>query len=614
MILSFTSLVIKNFGSFLGEHELDLASFGQGLHFVRGENQQEPRLAGNGSGKTTLWNALCWCLYGRTPDGRRNPDIEPRFGAKATTIVLEILLDDKTHIITRTTHPNSLLIDNKEVGQEQVDQLVGISFEVATHTLILGQGRPLFFDLQPKGKMDLFVSVLNLDRWDARADYASEQTRLLQTKESGLGGELNGMELQLSNLEAMLQTTKGNWVSWRDKQDKEAKIAKENLVKLKAKREAVEVERAGYDLARDGAATEFKALQTEIRRLAAISEKLVLDRSPFTSLAGEHKEKARSLRAELDALGDTEECPTCGQSLKGTNLSKHKAELKKQLEVANKKLTSVTNSRDELIQKWNASQKVLKQCCDDEAHFQDKVDVNTDALNRLAPVLAALNAQITQIESNAKKKQIEANPYTDQVTELKRKIKKLEAEHVALDERLKRLSEQIERTKFWVKGFKEVRLYIIEDVLQELELTTNAALADVGLIDWQVQYSVERETKSGTVQRGLNVMIQSPRDKAPVKWECWSGGEGQRLRLVGALALSEVLLSRAGVEAKMEVLDEPTRGLSPAGIIDLCEFLADRAKQLSSQVWYCDHQSVESVRFTSVLTVVKTDKGSELVT
>lgn len=612
MILEFTGLVIKNFGSFLGEHELDLASFGTGLHFVRGDNKEEPRLSSNGVGKSTLWNALCWCLYGRTPDGRRNPDIEPRFGAKATTVIVDVSIDGKLHHVTRTTHPNKLLMDNKEVGQEQIDQFIGLTFEVATHTLILGQGRPLFFDLKPEPKMKLLGDVLNLDRWDARAEYASEQTRALQNKESGLLGELNSMETQQDQLKTLLATAQDNWVNWRDDQEREAKTSKETLVKLKAQCEKVEVEKAEYNLAHDGAATELRALQAETRKLVAAGEKLVLDRSPFTSQAAIQKEKARSLRAELDALGEAEECPTCGQSLKGTNLSKHKAELKQKLVEASKKLKAAEVARDELIAKWETLRNNLNTARKSEQQFQDKVDANSDALHRIAPKLAELNAKIAQLETNAKKKQVEANPYTDQVTELKTQAKNLKADYATLATRLERLSEQIERTKFWVKGFKEVRLYIIEDILQELELATNATLAEVGLVGWQVEYSVEKETKSGTVQRGLNVMIQSPRDKVPVKWECWSGGEGQRLRLVGALALSEVLLTRAGVDAKIEILDEPTRGLSPGGIIDLCEFLSDRAKQLESSIFYCDHQSVESVRFTSVLTVVKTAKGSEL--
>lgn len=614
MILEFTRLIINNFGSFLNEHELDLASFGPGLHFIKGKNAAEPALGSNGSGKSTLLNALCWCLYGRTPDGRRNPDIQPRFGKKETQVHIQFLIDGKPRTITRTTHPNRLLLDGKEVGQEQIDQFIGLNCETFTHTILLGQGQPLFFDLPPKAKMDLFVAVLNLDRWDARAEYAADQARALGTRHATLDGEFNGIMAQLDQLEEFLVQAKANWVEWRDEQERLAQTAKENLVKLKAKHETVEVEKAGYDLAYDGAMTELKAAQKTVLKLAVDIEQLMQERSPITTQVALHKEKARSLRAELETLGEAEECPTCGQSLKGTNLSKHKSELKKQLETTAKKLASTEAALSRMTKEITDFQITVAHARDDEAHFHRKAQANQDALLRLAPQLAELNAQIGQLEAGAKKQQTEANPYTEQATELKHKIKTLEGEYKELEDRLKRLSEQIERTKFWIKGFKEVRLYVIEDVLQELELTTNAALADVGLVDWQVQYSVEKETKSGTIQRGLNVMIQSPKDKAPVKWECWSGGEGQRLRLVGALALSEVLLSRAGVETKLEILDEPTSHLSGEGIIDLCEFLADRAKQLDRMCFYIDHQSVESVRFTSVLTVVKTAKGSELVT
>ena len=182
---------------------------------------------------------------------------------------------------------------------------------------------------------------------------------------------------------------------------------------------------------------------------------------------------------------------------------------------------------------------------------------------------------------------------------------------MCIRDRLK-LTRLMERTRFWVKGFKDVRLYVIEEVLAELELTTNAALEEVGLVGWKVEYSIEKETKSGTIQRGLNVIIHSPATKTPVRWECWSGGEGQRLRIVGALALSQVLLNYAGIETNLEVLDEPTQHLSAEGVRDCCDFLAARAKQLGRQCWYVDHQSVESTRFASVVTVVKDKRGARI--
>lgn len=613
MKLSFDNLTLANFGSFLGEHELDLASYGPGLHFIRGQNKQEPRLGSNGVGKSTLWSALCWCLYGKTTSGLRNPDIQPRFGDKHTTVSVSIRTDDDKHVIMRTTHPNRLLLDDKEVGQDQIDQLLCMDYNTLTNAVIFGQGRPLFFDLEPQKKMALFGTVLNLDRWDARAAYASTQASALEQKEAGLAGELNGLEAQSEQIETLLEKAKSAWATWRDERAKELETAAATLKKLKANREAKETEKAGYDLAYDSASTEFKAAQKTSRNLAIANEQLVLERSKITSQLTIAKSKMKELKNELQTLGETDECPTCGQSLVGTNLNKHKSELRKKLKVADDAAAVAAEAHDVLTYKIDDAQTELTNTRKAERDLQYKAEQNRLALDRINPVIAELNAQIGQLEAGSKKQTEEANPYADQIKDLRTKRVKLKEQVTELTERLKRLGEQIERTRFWIKGFKEVRLYQIEDVLQELELTTNAALADIGLIDWQVLYAVEKETKSGTIQRGLNVFITSPKDKAAVRWECWSGGESQRLRLVGALALSEVLLSRASVEPNIEILDEPTRGLSPLGITDLCEYLADRAKQLGKQIYYADHQSVDSVRFSSVLTVVKTAKGSHLV-
>jgi DNA repair exonuclease SbcCD ATPase subunit len=175
------------------------------------------------------------------------------------------------------------------------------------------------------------------------------------------------------------------------------------------------------------------------------------------------------------------------------------------------------------------------------------------------------------------------------------------------------LTRAMERTKFWVKGFKDIRLLVIEEVLQELELTSNAMLAEVGLVDWRISYVIERETKAGTTSRGLNVSILSPKSRDAVKWESWSGGEGQRLRMVGALALSEVLLDHVGIQPDFEVLDEPTQHLSAEGVRDLCDFLAVRAEQLERRTFYIDHMAVESAQFSSTTTIEKDADGSHIL-
>jgi energy-coupling factor transporter ATP-binding protein EcfA2 len=78
------------------------------------------------------------------------------------------------------------------------------------------------------------------------------------------------------------------------------------------------------------------------------------------------------------------------------------------------------------------------------------------------------------------------------------------------------------------------------------------------------------------------------------------------------MALSEVLLGHAGIEPNVEVYDEPAHFLSPEGVRDLVELLADRARQLQRTIFYIDHQAVESTRFASVIEVVRDKHGVQI--
>jgi ABC-type multidrug transport system ATPase subunit len=77
-----------------------------------------------------------------------------------------------------------------------------------------------------------------------------------------------------------------------------------------------------------------------------------------------------------------------------------------------------------------------------------------------------------------------------------------------------------------------------------------------------------------------------------------------------SFALSEVLLSRAGLSPNIEIYDEPTKGLSPNGIADLLEHLRDRALELGRAVFVVDHHSFDRGLFDGTLMITKGKKGS----
>lgn len=608
MRISFDSIGLEGFKSFTKATVLDLRERGPGLHFIRGANKQEPRLGSNGAGKSTIWDALCWCLYGKTPSGLRNTDVRPWKGPKQTTVVVRGRIDDEEFEIARTANPNSLQLNGKE--KDDISKFLGLSYEVFTNTVLMGQGQPLFFDLQPRQKMDLFVDVLDLDRWDVRAKKASERAADLELDKATDEGELTGLESSREQVESLLETTRKRAEEW----DSERKSRHKALV---AKRDEYQLEldqvlpkRHEADLGLESASMRAKEIRADLVEFREAYFKARRELDKANAVIGGYEGEASKLSHQLKLIGETGRCPVCDSPIKGTKLGAHRAELSTKL--ADFRLLVEKGPPASVVKASKAAHKKVEEFERLEEEAQADIDKWQTQLNVHGPRAAELEAKIKATQSLMDDSEQMENPHRSQVSNLTRKRTSLTEQIAEKTAAIQKLAARIERTQFWVKGFKNVRLYVIEEVLTALQLTTNAVLEDMGLVDWQVSYDIERETKSGTIQRGLNVTILSPTNRSPVKWESWSGGEGQRLRLVGALALSEVLLHYAGVEVDLEILDEPTRGLSDEGVSDLCEFLADRADALERQIFYVDHMVVESTRFASVLTVVKSKEGSVL--
>lgn len=606
MNLIFKSIVINNFKCFVGKHEFAFAELGNGLHFLRGNNEVEPKLGSNGAGKSSLLGSLQWCLFGKTSEGLKNPDIKPWYGKGATSVLTVFDIDDKEYNICRGTEPNFLHLDDKDCAQENIDALLQLNYDIFSHTILLGQGKPLFFDLAPKAKLELFSDVLNLERWDQRSDKASAKTKTFQERQIRYRGELSGVALSFHNLMDSIDSIKIKSEAWSKEQEQKLNELRIKLKDNKKELEKTSTLKDAADLIYDGSATELKALIDSNRKTADEFQQITEQyHKAITKVEVLKRDKIR-IENELKNLGDLDNCPTCGQKLKGTSLASHIKELKNNItDLANqiKKGEPV-----ELAKKKETIQNRIHQNVEHTKQFEAKASEARSSLDRLIPIVSQLQAFIRVNEQKIIEDEQAENPYRDQLQQLRKQKTQLVSDMNELKEKLQNIEELLERYKFWVKGFKDVRLYIVDEVLQELEIVTNTMLEEIGLVGWAVQYDIERETKSGTVARGLNVIIQSPTNKEPVKWESWSGGEAQRLRLVSALALSEVLLNYAGVLPNLEILDEPTRGLSNTN--GLVEILANRAAQLNKIVILIDHRTIESASFDSTITVTKTKKGS----
>lgn len=601
MRLEFTRLILKDFKEYRGKHALPFSSIGFGLHYIRGANRVDA-LGSNGAGKSTLWDAFLWALTGRTVRGLRGTDVRTWGSDRHAMSRVDFFRGDQSHWVKRSTEKNGLWLDGKLVSQEEIDRLLGLSIVNLPHTIVLGQKQELFFDLKPQEKLTILSETLDLDKWDERSKRAREATRSLESNHASsllvIANYESLIESQRTTLEEAKVKAK-DWEATRSQADAKREQERDELTKALTKATKL----AGpLDLAYDSAETELRAARKDLTKRG-------VERDAIVDAIAKAKTKAAARKHEYDDLkeiADSGTCPTCGQPVKEHATVAHDA--KAALKAAKQKAAVASDWVIVHETKLEVLDKVIARVRKSVDDFATKSDNAKDGLDRLTAQIAEIKQAIAV--SKAQTREEEANPYAALVSKAREQIKTLKASIAEEKESADKMARRIIRTRYWIDGFKQVRLYLLQETLEELQEVTQNLLPEFGLAGWSVEYDIERETKKGDVSTGLSVRILKPGMSKGVRWETWSGGEGQRLLIVGAIALSEVLLRRAGIECDMLVLDEPTRHMSKEGVDETVDYLIARGRD--AQIFYCDHQVIESNRFASVITVEKDKHGAQI--
>lgn len=602
--LSFNELLIADFKSFRGEHILKLDEHGVGVHFLSGVNKLDD-LGSNGAGKSTVWHALSWCLFGRTPNNLRNPDIAPWKHKGKSRCVLKFTLQGDEHELERITRPNRLILDGKDIAQDAVDQLLGFGFDVFTHTILFSEGQEMFFDMQPRQKMQLLSDVMGLDKWDVYSEKASSVVKEILDDINMYRTRVKGYADQSKMLLANIKRTKLRMDVWNsDRSD--------NLRRLDDALEAAKIEAASLsrlvsesDVDYDWYATELKAIDRALNELS--NESLNLSKKISRNYARRKslKQQIASAENELATLEQDGKCPLCGSMVSGDRHGK----------TTKRKITALKNElREVQVDELKKQLAVVdaRRIAQEKARksFTKNSQTNYETFQRNRADLSVLESKIKTIGSQIKEVDAAVNPHAETVKAMRHERRDILELQDTCSDKIRMLQRRLERTQYWVQGFKQVRLQLINEALQELEFVANDMIGELGLVGWSIKFEVEKETKKGSVKPGLTVFVKSPHNTSPVKWDSWSGGEKGRLRLIGSLSFAEILLANAGVKVNLEVLDEPTNRLSEEGVRDLGPFLMDRAKRVSKQIWLVDHTTVESANFLSVVKIIRDQSGS----
>lgn len=592
-----------------------------GLYFMWGDNKAEPRLEGNGAGKSTLWKALTWVLFEKTSEGLKAGDVVNWSAAKGGWVELDYLSEDgHTYTLRRSQSPNSWTLRNKALPEEKPQDLakdstnpvlaeLRLTFQPFLSCVLMAQGQPMFLDLKAEPKAALFAEVMMLDRWLVYSTRASETAKREDARARKMEAEVAELRGRLAaTLERDVTAQLEEWERQRGRRldslefEYHGLIARQKLLqeRLKEKESKVSALSTAYSCVREAHDDVTKRLE-EIRGRVRQVEK---DVAKTQHLVDSETDRAVALK-------DVHACPLCEQAVAPAHARALAASISR-VEAAH---LATLGDLDAVLEELCAEEarlsgvlKGLTRECKEGLAGLESAQQEARSLSRDIP---SIDRALDNIEDRARAIEQEPNPYASiaeasdkLVDELRTKIKNNTEE---LDAALSAYS----LASSWVRWFKEIRLALIGEALEQLEVEVNSCVNALGLTNWELRFDVDKETAKGTLQRGFTVSVIAPHNNKPVPWEAWSGGESQRLRLAANMGLANLIRARTGTRVNVEVWDEPTQWMTAQGVEDLLDSLAQRAETEQRQVWIVDHRTLGYARFTGSAGVIKNEAGSQ---
>lgn len=601
-------ITVQGFKSFNYPQVFDFDRLNPGIYFVSGVNEVEQELGANGSGKSTLFvDALCWCLFGKTPNNLKADNIRSWIGELPTKVDLEF----DNYTLTRTWSPNSLVLNNKTISQDELNRLIKLNFESFLYSVVISQFGEKFIDFIPSEKLRIFTSILEdlLECWDNYSDIARQKkdeednaVSILTNKIFSLEGELNSLNIELL-------------------EKKETEFEKERELKIKELQKQLATIKLPKEQDFDKLLEMLENALEEIDE--SIREKESSVKENYKELL-EVRENIMGIKTEISQLNELlekfsellplEKCPVCGNALSKDHIEMEISSLQKKKD---EKLSLLLKAEERgdyiegLIDKYNKELSELKS--KKSEYFKKKEQKTVEKTKYAEEIINKKNLQ-EMLRKQIQELSIKENPYTSLLVKALRRNEEIKQELVNLNKDKELLVKRSNAFKFWTKGFKDIKLMLISDSLKEFEVQINNNLEKLGLGDWKVQLKIDAETKSGSVKRGFNVLVKSPINDSPVPFECWSGGEGQRIRLATTIGLIDFIKYRRGSFCNILVFDEPTQFLSEKGIEDLIIVLKEKAYSDGLKLFLIDHRNLKTFgEFDGIINVVKTEKGSKII-
>lgn len=576
-----------------------------GVTLIQGYNHDDD--TPEGSGKSAILNALSWCIYGKLPK-EANIDDVIREGQKSCEVQIEFGHD----FIVRTRKPNDLFIlkfdgtehkiikgkDAKET-QKMIEDLVGLSFEAFCQSIYFAQNNPKKFitsNQEEKGK--ILSEVQDLEIFDNARKEVLELQKIEKTKLEKFETQIREFDLKIEHSNQTIQILERNKqekikeseTRVRDFKRKQGDLVnkieendrqiQEISKKIETLNELNEIEKENLLKNEiDNLKTDRSTIKAQ---LSTITQQINI-LSDYNSSIRRYEQNQKSIQEKIEKLvkfieDPTSKCPTCGTvlSVKDTKtsikeisgLEKESSEIQVLInELLDKKANHVIPDAKEINEAILSIDIIIKnkekELTEINQTRNEKVRLES-SLNTFTRLISQINSQLQEIQNSINQ---EANiDFSNIDIEINNQInnKQIFEDQKSAIQLLKIETDiyllQLDTLK---SGFREIKTYVFNSVLNEVMHKTNKYLESLFEIPVKILFSTD----------DLKINTEIFLDGVSRGFGLCSGGQQQRIILATNLAISDVVTARKGSKLGLIILDEPFQNLSEPSMIKCIDLL-----------------------------------------
>lgn len=600
------NLAIRNFMA-IGEVKT-LPLDDKGLVLIQGENEDDSSQESNGAGKSSIADALCWCFYGETARGESGDQIINRSAKKDT--VVEVLIADDTGTEYRVsrhrkhkTYKNMLRLEalhgtvwvdltkgTDKLTQELVNKVLGCGYDVFSSAIYAGQERmPDLPGMTDKQLKMLVEESAGIDQLQAAHEVARGRLNMAKTELTNVGAKVMSLTSRLESLDESIKEATDRSVAFEngkahrliqiEKHIDEAKVQlkpglgpaiKTRLQQLDTKAADIRAKIAASNDERD---TE-KALE---RELTQAQQALQWGEKSLAEAIANAQKLKHALDHVSDKIGSA--CGECGHVIEAADLAQSEAAAKKSAIEAAQKAKQLKSDLEALRERSVSAQKAL----DEHRAAMTDVSAQASALSDLEAQRGKLQKGLTEWEAEAStlnalqlamgEEKIKTNPHLAEINRLYDRIEDATDELTQVREEQAKAQQAVDLAEAAVRVFGPagVRAHILDTVTPYLNSRTSEYLTTLTDGNISAVWSTVSTTAKGELREKFVIDVASSTGGETFK--SLSGGEKRKVRLACAMALQDLVSSRATKPINLFIADEIDHALDSAGLERLMTIL-----------------------------------------